>query len=97
MPERRQLQRVCVMGAQIRNGTGQVRVSYARDGNEAANENGSQGSPYIDNCGHADSCVGKEKQMFNPTGKAITARENISNADGELSCRLVLEPNVKQQ
>jgi hypothetical protein len=48
-----------------------VRMSYARDGNEAANENGSQGSPYIDNRGHADSesCVGKEKQMVKLTGE----------------------------
>ena len=51
-----QLPRVCILGQQWAN---QIRMIYARDGNEAADENGPQGGTHIDDCGHADLCVGK--------------------------------------
>lgn len=60
MPGRPLLRRVCVYRVYVGNGVGQAKMSYAQDGNEATNENGSQGGLYIDDGGHADSGVGKE-------------------------------------
>lgn len=57
----------------------------ARDGNEAPNKNGPQGSTHIDDCGHADCCVGKRTN-----GQERPSRGDICNADGLLFGALVL-------
>jgi hypothetical protein len=62
-PERPQLLRVCMTEIQVSNGAKQVGMSYARDGNEAANEYSPQGSPHVDYSRHAYFCVGEKNKL----------------------------------